>query len=213
MLNSASYFERQLRQLTDPLNKKNDLAHGLDHVNHVLEQVHMINDVLGLNINPDLLDVVGLCHDIMAHESRQRHHILGAKWVRDNHRLHPLDMLSADDIEACADAIENHRSSSSIKYEEVSLLTRVLRTGDLGPLNLYRRVMRAYVYRRSALNLPPEQAFDGAIEHIDEKFGKMTMSPMWESVYRESSLSGTEDMSSVRDYGWEVFERDYQRHI
>lgn len=134
-------FKQTLKKLLFSYYEKNDKQHQYGHIESVCELALKINIELNLKLSDYLLTVAAYCHDMFSTVDRKNHATLAGDWVR-NTDIHFLNVMTAEERNLVASAIDEHRGSYKGKYS--SIYSEVLSAADRGAPKVYDIFMRTY---------------------------------------------------------------------
>ena len=110
------FYNRMTTELTDyieaeilPRYDAFDKAHDRTHANTVISQSLKLAQHYDVNI--EMVYTIAAFHDTGLCEGREHHHTASARIVREDKRL--KEFFTPEQIEAMADAVEDHRASGS----------------------------------------------------------------------------------------------------
>lgn len=144
-----------------------DPGHRSDHVAYVLRRAESFaSQVPG--IDPDVLYAAVSFHDLGCAMDRETHETISAEMLRSDEAVKRI--LSPEQVELAAQAIEDHRGSS--KRTPRSEYGRILSSADRST-DLADALRRAWQFRETDIAEGRlEWAVDDAYEHINRKYGK-----------------------------------------
>ncbi len=169
-----NYSESEIDDLRERIKKEfsvlweaNDPAHRQEHFSAVEQWANYINGFTGAGYNPKLWLYAAWFHDLFAWD-REEHHNLSGYWFQTSR--HPiLQGLCAEERWLLATACREHRAS--FKGEYSTLFSQIFACADRGaPGNVKAMLDRAIDYRLHR-GYNQNQAIEGAIQHLKEKFG------------------------------------------
>jgi hypothetical protein len=146
-----------------------DKGHREDHFRAVEDCANCINEKLELELNPYLLMLGAWFHDLFAW-SRKNHHELIHEWINTTDYPIVVALPITDKIRLATACLE-HRASW--KHTHSNLLSEVLSAADRGypTTDMEEKLQRPIEYRlKQGATL--EEAREGAILHLKEKYGK-----------------------------------------
>ncbi len=150
-----------------PLYATFDRAHSTEHVRHVIEESLALAQEHGTDIA--MAYTVAAYHDIGMPLGRKEHHLHSAAILRADKAL--PQWFSPSQIEQMAEAVEDHRASSSSKPRSIygAIVSEADR--ELSPETVVRRTIQ---YGLS--HYPDEHGFDfhyrRAVEHLTNKYSE-----------------------------------------
>ncbi|MBQ2126693.1 MAG: phosphohydrolase [Bacteroidaceae bacterium] len=150
-----------------------DKAHNRKHAITVL--VKSVQLAQHYDVSTAMVYTIAAFHDTGLVEGREHHHTASARIIREDKRL--KELFTAEEIEIMADAVEDHRASSSkpprtIYGKIVAEAERII-----APATIMRRTIQY------GLSHYPELSEEGHIEravaHIKEKYGEGGFLKLW----------------------------------
>lgn len=145
----------------------NDRAHRDEHFIAVERCGNWINTVKGYDFDPKLIMLAAWFHDLFAWE-RVSHHTLSAEFVLVTKHDAFKDLTTNQRV-MVSQACREHRASYKGDYS--STFSAMISAADRGfPGDVEEMVNRAVLYRMH-LGQGLDEATDGAVEHIKEKYG------------------------------------------
>lgn len=163
------YIEAEILPRYDAFDK----AHNRKHAITVL--VKSLRLAQHYDVSPAMVYTIAAFHDTGLVEGREHHHTASARIIREDKRL--KELFTAEEIEIMADAVEDHRASSSKPprtiygkivaeadriIDSTTIMTRTIQYG----LSHYPR-------------LSEEGHIERAVAHIKEKYGKGGYLRLW----------------------------------
>ncbi len=146
----------------------NDEAHRIDHADQVCINALEIMERLDIFVNKQVIVLAAYIHDIKCNVNRKTHNILASKYVMDEW---DQDMLLSEMSEnqrmTISIAVLQHRSS--YKGERTSIVSNIIATADMGPVDLTETIMRSYKYNSEVPD--KEVRIINVYNHLKEKFG------------------------------------------
>ena len=156
-----------------PRYKTFDKAHDRKHACTVL--VKSLQLAQHYDVNAAMVYAIAAYHDLGLVEGREHHHIASARIVREDKRL--KELFTADEIEIMADAVEDHRASSSkpprtIYGKIVAEADRIIDSTTI--------MTRTIQYGLSHYpTLTESEHIERAVAHIKEKYGEGGYIKLW----------------------------------
>lgn len=144
-----------------------DAAHRRDHVRAVidrsLEMAHHYPE-----LRTDMVLMAAACHDIGLAEGREFHHLASGRMIRCDEHL--KQWFSAEEIEAIAQAAEDHRASSG--QPPRSLLGMIVAEADrlIDVRTVVRRTIQYGLAHYPQLNR--SQHYERMLRHLQEKYSE-----------------------------------------
>lgn len=191
-----------------PRYREFDSAHRIDHVQEVIRG--SLELALHYDVDVDMVYTVAAYHDTGLCGGREEHHILSGRILRGDATL--KHYFSPDKIEIMAQAVEDHRASSS--HAPRSIYGRIVAEADRiidGP-TIVRRTIRYGLSHYPQLD--KEGHYLRFLEHMAEKYAQGGYLKLWipqsPNAERLASFQQLlEDPAATR----EMFEREWNsRH-
>ena len=165
----TDYIEAEILPRYDAFDK----AHDRTHANTVISQSLKLAQHYEVNI--EMVYTIAAYHDTGLCEGRELHHTASARIVREDKRL--KEFFTPEQIEAMADAVEDHRASGSNPPR--TIYGKIVAEAD-------RIIDSDTIMRRTiqyGLSHYPELSKEGHIEravaHIKEKYGESGYLKLW----------------------------------
>ena len=163
------YIETEILPRYDAFDKAHNRTHALTVISQSLKlaQHH--------DVNVAMVYTIAAFHDTGLAEGREQHHTASARIVRSDKRLKAL--FTAEEIEIMADAVEDHRASSSnpprtIYGKIVAEADRIINSDTI--------MTRTIQYGLSHYpELSKEGHIERAVAHIKEKYGEGGYLKLW----------------------------------
>ena len=163
------YIETEILPRYEAFDKAHDRTHALTVISQSLKLAQHYD------VNVAMVYTIAAFHDTGLAEGRERHHTASARIVRSDKRLKAL--FTAEEIEIMADAVEEHRASSSKPPR--TIYGKIVAEAD-------RIIDSDTIMRRTiqyGLSHYPELSKEGHIEravaHIKEKYGESGYLKLW----------------------------------
>ena len=163
------YIEAEILPRYDAFDK----AHNRKHAITVL--VKSLRLAQHYDVSPAMVYTIAAFHDTGLVEGREHHHTASARIIREDKRL--KELFTAEEIEIMADAVEDHRASSSkpprtIYGKIVAEADRIIDSTTI--------MTRTIQYGLSHYpELSEEGHIERAVAHIKEKYGKGGYLKLW----------------------------------
>ena len=163
------YIEAEILPRYDAFDK----AHNRKHAITVL--VKSLRLAQHYDVSPAMVYTIAAFHDTGLVEGREQHHTASARIIRGDKRL--KELFTAEEIETMADAVEDHRASSSkpprtIYGKIVAEADRIIDSTTI--------MTRTIQYGLSHYpELSEEGHIERAVAHIKEKYGKGGYLRLW----------------------------------
>lgn len=156
-----------------PMYDLNGESHNIEHIKKVrknafeIAQKYINDNANQEKLNPNIIYVMVVYHDISDHIDRERHHILSANFMYEDGKLDQF--LSPEEKEIAKIAIEDHRASS--KNKPRNIYGRILLTADRNNCLLDFFIRRI----NYCIEKHPEYSFEEVKKEVQEsskkKFG------------------------------------------
>lgn len=163
------YIEAEILPRYDAFDK----AHNRKHAITVL--VKSLRLAQHYDVSPAMVYTIAAFHDTGLVEGREHHHTASARIIREDKRL--KELFTAEEIEIMADAVEDHRASSSkpprtIYGKIVAEADRIIDSTTI--------MTRTIQYGLSHYpGLSEEGHIERAVAHIKEKYGEGGYLRLW----------------------------------
>ena len=163
------YIEAEILPRYDAFDK----AHNRKHAITVL--VKSLRLAQHYDVSPAMVYTIAAFHDTGLVEGREQHHTASARIIREDKRL--KELFTAEEIEIMADAVEDHRASSSkpprtIYGKIVAEADRIIDSTTI--------MTRTIQYGLSHYpELSEEGHIERAVAHIKEKYGEGGYLKLW----------------------------------
>ena len=163
------YIEAEILPRYDAFDK----AHNRKHAITVL--VKSLRLAQHYDVSPAMVYTIAAFHDTGLVEGREQHHTASARIIREDKRL--KELFTAEEIETMADAVEDHRASSSkpprtIYGKIVAEADRIIDSTTI--------MTRTIQYGLSHYpGLSEEGHIERAVAHIKEKYGEGGYLKLW----------------------------------
>ena len=150
-----------------------DKAHNRTHALTVISQ--SLKLAQHYDVSPAMVYTIAAFHDTGLVEGREHHHTASARIIREDKRL--KELFTAEEIEIMADAVEDHRASSSkpprtIYGKIVAEADRIIDSTTI--------MTRTIQYGLSHYpELSEEGHIERAVAHIKEKYGEGGYMKLW----------------------------------
>ena len=163
------YIETEILPRYEAFDKAHDRTHALTVISQSLKLAQHYD------VNVAMVYTIAAFHDTGLAEGREQHHTASARIVKSDKRLKAL--FTAEEIEIMADAVEEHRASSSKPPR--TIYGKIVAEAD-------RIIDSDTIMRRTiqyGLSHYPELSKEGHIEravaHIKEKYGESGYLKLW----------------------------------
>ena len=150
-----------------------DAAHQRNHAEEVIERSLDLSK--HYDVNKDMVYAIAAYHDTGLCEGRDTHHLVSGRIIREDKKLR--DWFTEDQIEAMAQAAEDHRASSG--HEPRTIYGKIVAEADrlISPEKVIRRTIQF------GLNHNPELDQEGQFQrfkaHLLEKYSDTGYLRLW----------------------------------
>ena len=154
------HIESEILPRYDSFDKAHDRRHALTVISQSLQLAQHYD------VDIAMVYTIAAYHDLGLKKGRKTHHTESARIVRNNEKL--KEFFTQEQIEAIADAVEDHRASNS--SEPRTIYGKIVAEADR--VIDGRTIMRRTI-QNGAANYPTlskEQQIERAVEHIKEKY-------------------------------------------
>lgn len=150
-----------------PSYSKNDLGHGIDHINYVIDRSLRFASTVE-NINYDMVYTIAAYHDIGHYIDTKNHEKVSAQMLLEDNNLKKY--FTDEEIKIMSEAVYDHRASS--EEEPRSIYGKIVSSADRNT-DLESPFRRTYEYRiKHSKDASLKQIMDESYEHLLNKFGK-----------------------------------------
>lgn len=181
-----------------------DAAHQRNHAEEVIERSLDLSK--HYDVNKDMVYAIAAYHDTGLCEGRDTHHLVSGRIIREDKKLR--DWFTEDQIEAMAQAAEDHRASSG--HEPRSIYGKIVAEADrlISPEKVIRRTIQF------GLDHYPELDKEGQYrrfrEHLLEKYSDTGYLRLWipesdNAVRLEKLRKIIRDENAMRDAFEQLF--------
>lgn len=147
---------------------KNEIGHGINHINYVIERSFELVKENNLDVNLDMVYVIAAYHDIGHHIDSKNHEIVSADIMSKDKNLDKF--FNKEELKIIKEAIEDHRASS--KTEPRSIYGKIVSSADRNN-TIEDCLERTYFYgKRLDPSLTDDELFERAYEVLVNKFGE-----------------------------------------
>lgn len=155
------HIEGEILPRYDSFDKAHDRRHALTVISQSLQLAQHYD------VDIAMVYTIAAYHDLGLEKGRKTHHTESARIVRNNEKL--KEFFTQEQIEAIADAVEDHRASNS--SEPRTIYGKIVAEADRV---IDGRTIMQRTIQYGAANYPTlskEQHIERAVEHIKEKYG------------------------------------------
>lgn len=159
-------LEKYIREKIIPEYGKNESAHGINHVEHVISRSLKLAKIHNLNL--DIAYTIAAYHDVGHHIDAKNHEKVSADIFSNDEYIHKF--FNAEEITVIKNAIEDHRSSS--KNEPRSMYGKLICNAD-------KEIKVEMFFKRAIIstikyypNYSKEECLKRVYDHCVEKFGE-----------------------------------------
>lgn len=150
-----------------------DAAHNTGHVTRVIEDSLRLAPHFSVSL--DMVYIVAAYHDLGLAGGRENHHKVSAEMLRADVELQRW--FTAADIDMMAEAIEDHRASSS--GEPRSIYGKIVAEADrdIEPITVLRRAVQYGLNKFPGFT--KEEQYARFCSHMDEKYAEGGYMKLW----------------------------------
>ena len=172
-----SYIENEVI----PKYARFDAAHREDHARMVIEQSMSIAEALNrrdeapIPVNMDMVYVIAAMHDLGLEFDRKTHHLESGRIMRQD--LHLRTYFTEDEIEVMAQAVEDHRASST--REPRSIYGKIVSEADrfIVPATIIERTVQYGLAHYP--DIDRESHWLRTLSHLHEKYAEGGYLRLW----------------------------------
>ena len=147
---------------------KNEIGHGINHINYVINRSFELVKENNLDVNLDMVYVIAAYHDIGHHIDSKNHEIVSADIMSKDKNWDKF--FNKEELKIIKEAIEDHRASS--KTEPRSIYGKIVSSADRNN-TIEDCLERTYFYgKRLDPSLTDDELFERAYEVLVNKFGE-----------------------------------------
>lgn len=151
-----------------PEYSKNEVGHGLSHIQYVIDRSFELVKENELDVNPDMVYVIAAYHDIGHHIDSKTHEKISAEIMSKDKGLKKF--FSKEELKMIQEAIEDHRASS--KEDPRSIYGKIVSSADRNH-TVEDCYSRTYTYgKKLDPNATDEELFLRAYDVLVKKFGE-----------------------------------------
>ena len=163
------YIETEILPRYEAFDKAHDRTHALTVISQSLKLAQHYD------VSPAMVYTIAAFHDTGLAEGREQHHTASARIVRSDKRLKAL--FTAEEIEIMADAVEDHRASSSKPPR--TIYGKIVAEADriIDSDTIMRRTIQYGLLHYP--DLSKEGHIERAVAHIKEKYGESGYLKLW----------------------------------
>ena len=163
------YIETEILPRYEAFDKAHDRTHALTVISQSLKLAQHYD------VNVAMVYTIAAFHDTGLAEGREQHHTASARIVRSDKRLKAL--FTAEEIKIMADAVEDHRASSSKPPR--TIYGKIVAEADR-IINSHTIMARTIQYGLSNYPaLTKKEHIERAVAHIKEKYGEGGYLKLW----------------------------------
>ena len=163
-----SELKKYIQGKVFPEYDKNEIGHGIKHIEYVIERSFELVKENKLDVNLDMVYVIAAYHDVGHHIDSKTHEIVSAKIMSADDNLKKF--FNKEELTTIKEAIEDHRASS--KDEPRSIYGRIVSSADRNN-TIEGCLERTYTYGKKLNPLATDQElFLRAYDVLVNKFGE-----------------------------------------
>jgi uncharacterized protein len=188
------YIEAEILPRYDTFDK----AHNRKHAITVL--VKSLRLAQHYDVSPAMVYTIAAFHDTGLVEGREHHHTASARIIREDKRL--KELFTAEEIEIMADAVEDHRASSSKPPR--TIYGKIVAEADriIDSHTIMARTIQYGLSNYPALT--KEEHIERAVAHIKEKYGESGYLKLW--IPQSDNAARLQDFRALIDNETELRE-------
>ena len=163
------YIETEILPRYDAFDKAHDRTHAITVL------VKSLRLAQHYDVNTAMVYTIAAYHDLGLVEGREHHHTASARIIREDCRL--KELFTAEEIEIMADAVEDHRASSSTPPR--TIYGKIVAEADriIDSETIMRRTIQYGLSHYPSLTAT--EHIERAIAHIKEKYGEGGYLKLW----------------------------------
>ena len=156
-----------IAQKVFPEYKKNEIGHGIEHINYVIKRSLMFAKQVD-NIDIDMVYVIACYHDIGHYVDAKHHEYVSAEMFMKDSEIKKF--FNEEDVKTIFEAIQDHRASG--KDEPRSIYGKIVSSADRRTdIDNIMRTMFTYCLKHNP-SYTIEQNIEEAYSHICRKFAR-----------------------------------------
>ena len=145
------------------------------------------------DVDMQMVYTIAAYHDLGLEAGREQHHTVSARIVREDKRLKKF--FTSEQIEIMADAVEDHRASSS--HEPRTIYGKIVAEADR-IIDSETIMTRTVQYGLSHYpTLTKDEHIERAVSHIKEKYGRGGYLKLW--IPQSTNATRLEEMRQLID--------------
>ena len=162
-----SELKKYIEENVFPEYEKNEVGHGINHINYVIERSFELINENNLDVDLNMVYVIASYHDIGHHIDSKRHEIVSAEIMSKDQSLNKF--FNKKELKIIKEAIEDHRASSD--KDPRTIYGKIVSSADRN--NTIKDCLeRTYTYgHRLNPDLTDEELFERAHDVLLRKFG------------------------------------------
>lgn len=162
-----SKLKKYIEENVFPEYHKNEIGHGINHINYVIERSFELIDENNLDVDLNMVYVIASYHDIGHHIDSKRHEIVSAEIMSKDKGLEKF--FNKKELKIIKEAIEDHRASSD--KDPRTIYGKIVSSADRNN-TIEDCLERTYTYgHRLNPDLTDEELFERAHDVLLRKFG------------------------------------------
>ena len=156
------YIETEILPRYDAFDKAHNRTHAITVLSKSLRLAQHYD------VSAAMVYTIAAYHDTGLVDGREQHHTASAKIIREDKRL--KELFTAQEIEIMADAVEDHRASSTITPR--TIYGKIVAEADriIEPETIMTRTIQYGISHYPELT--PIEHIERAVSHIEEKYGE-----------------------------------------
>ena len=205
-IDKFEYYTRNVREdlkyyivrYVFPRYKKNEKAHDVEHIKHVIIRSFELICENNLEVNHDIVFTTAAFHDIGHYIDSKNHEIISAEIMSKNKKLKKF--FNDEEIKIIKEAIEDHRASA--KDDPRSIYGRIVSSADRNN-SVEACLRRTYTYgKKLDPDATDEELFLRAYDVLTKKFGENGYAKFYfkDRVYEEFLISLRELLKNKEEF-------------
>lgn len=157
-----------IRENILPIYKKNEPAHDLRHVEHVIRRSFDLVSLNNLDVNLDMVYTIAAYHDVGHNIDSKNHEEISSKILFEDKELRKY--FTEEEILIMSEAVADHRAS--LEYEPRSIYGKIVSSADRNT-SVEQCLERSYFYNKK-LNpdASEDEIYENTFDALTRKFGE-----------------------------------------
>lgn len=151
-----------------PLYVKNEQAHGIEHIQYVIDRSMELIEDNELDVNKDIAYTIAVYHDIGHHIDSKNHEKISAQMMYEDNNLRKF--FDNNQLLIIKEAIEDHRASAQTNPR--TIYGQIISSADRNT-TVYQCLVRTYFYgKKLDPNAADQDLYERAHDVLTKKFGQ-----------------------------------------